>query len=99
MASKKGKAIRFFEDEMSGRRYDWSGGKRVGSGNTDSASVPERNKFVTGRKPTTSGQKAEAARLKKKSQAYKRPGAMRSEQQYSDYMKKTPAQKTAKGKK
>ena len=30
---------------MSGRRYDWSGGKRVGSGNTDSASVPERRKF------------------------------------------------------
>ncbi len=53
MASqKKPKAIRFFEDEMSGRRYDWSGGKRVGSGNTDSASVAERNKFVTGRKPT-----------------------------------------------
>jgi hypothetical protein len=45
MASKKVKAIRFFEDEMSGRRYDWSGGKRVGSGNTDSASVPERRKF------------------------------------------------------
>ena len=50
MASKKGKAIRFFEDEMSGRRYDWSGGKRVGSGNTDSASVPERRQFESKKK-------------------------------------------------
>jgi hypothetical protein len=54
-ATKKGKAIRFFEDEMSGRRYDWSGKKRVGSGNTDSASVPERRKFESKKKAKPTG--------------------------------------------
>tara|TARA_R110000868_G_scaffold225419_1_gene477626 strand:- start:481 stop:690 length:210 start_codon:yes stop_codon:yes gene_type:complete len=42
---------------------------------------------------------AEVARLSKQEKAYKRPGAMYSPQGYADYMSKTSAQKTAKGRK
>ena len=66
MASKK--KTTFFEDEMSGRRYDWSDGKRVGSGNTDSASVSERKKFENNpssiMKPSTQKGKSKMASSK-----------------------------------
>ena len=43
-SSKKVKS-KTYEDEMSGRRYDWTG-----KGAHDSASVPERKSFENGKK-------------------------------------------------
>ena len=55
MAAKKVKsklkAIRFFEDEMSGRIYDWTPGKK-GSGNTDSAPLSYRRLYENNTKKT-----------------------------------------------
>ena len=51
VSAKKGKAIRFFEDEMSGRVYDWTPGKK-GSGNTDSAPLSYRRLYENNTKKT-----------------------------------------------
>ena len=51
VSAKKEKAIRFFEDEMSGRVYDWTPGSK-GSGNTDSASVSYRRLYENNTKKT-----------------------------------------------
>ena len=93
-AKKKSKAIELGHTPPKGSNTGSPGGNAPRPPKSDYVVQPPRKPVSLGR-----AKDAEVSRLYKQERAYKRPGAMYSPQGHADYMAKTPAQQTAKGRK